>query len=262
MPRRRFGVALLLPEPVRTEVFALRRALGAPSLFTQPPHLTLVPPVNVREDDVPRALRVLRDAAGIVRRPLTFDLGPIAAFAPVTPVVYLAITGEDLPELCALRDAVFVPPLFRDVTYDYVPHVTLHEDLGETGIQHAMSALQHFVVRARFDSIVLLQQSENDRVWRSFADVFLGPPIVRGRGGIELYLRWCREPAPDVRELLTTQTDWRSGSAAVTLEARDRDQQLLGARNSTQVAVVDAHLGEGIEERLLAEPEPVDGVVF
>ena len=42
------AVALLLPEPLDVEVDALRRACGDPMLERVRPHVTLVPPVNVR----------------------------------------------------------------------------------------------------------------------------------------------------------------------------------------------------------------------
>ena len=92
MPRRRLGVALLVPPPVAVEVDGLRRALGDPSRRRIPPHLTLVPPVNVREEDLGAALDVLRRAARAVP-PLDLRLGPAATFHPVNPVVYLAVGG-------------------------------------------------------------------------------------------------------------------------------------------------------------------------
>ena len=49
MVRRRLGVVLLVPEPAATEIQGLRRAVDDPALDSIPPHLTLVPPVNVRE---------------------------------------------------------------------------------------------------------------------------------------------------------------------------------------------------------------------
>jgi 2'-5' RNA ligase len=71
------GVALLLPDPAATEVDGLRRALGDGSLGRIPAHLTLVPPVNVRADDMPAALDLLRRAA-TQTRPL--DLRPRRSF--------------------------------------------------------------------------------------------------------------------------------------------------------------------------------------
>src|SRR5687768_1707749 len=115
MPRRRFGVALLIPPPLDREIDGLRRACGDGSLGRIPPHLTLVPPVNVREDAVDRALAVLRAAAASLGG-LTLSLGPAATFHPHTPVLYLAV-GGDLERLARLRDEVFVAPLARRLTW-------------------------------------------------------------------------------------------------------------------------------------------------
>ncbi len=49
-----------------------------------PAHLTLVPPVNVREDRLGEALAVLRRAAAATRS-LTLTLGPPATFLPDNP---------------------------------------------------------------------------------------------------------------------------------------------------------------------------------
>jgi 2'-5' RNA ligase len=90
VPKRRLGVVLLVPPPWAAEIDGLRRALGDGALGRIAPHLTLVPPVNVREEDVPAALAVLRSAAAEVDGPsLVVRLGPAATFSPENPVVYL-----------------------------------------------------------------------------------------------------------------------------------------------------------------------------
>src|SRR5262245_4623252 len=126
MSRRRLGVVLLLDGPVAGEVQGLRRACADPALDQVPPHLTLVPPVNVAEADLADALRVLRDAAAEATS-LVLRLGPPETFLPVEPVLHLGIGGEDdqLESLHALRDRVFRPPLARPLAHPFVPHVTL-----------------------------------------------------------------------------------------------------------------------------------------
>jgi hypothetical protein len=47
VPRVRLASALLVPEPFAREIDGLRRALDD-DIDRVPPHLTLVPPVNVR----------------------------------------------------------------------------------------------------------------------------------------------------------------------------------------------------------------------
>lgn len=170
MPRRRLGVALLLPQPAATEVDGLRRALGDGALGRIPAHLTLVPPVNVAADALADALDVLRRAAKQTR-PLDLRLGPATTFAPVTPVVHLAV-GGDIEALHALRDRVFRPPLERPLTHPFVPHVTVADDMDPARIPAATAALADYVVDVRVDVVHLLEEDRN-RVWRPIADAVL-----------------------------------------------------------------------------------------
>src|SRR5437867_1954584 len=105
MVRLRLGVALLIPPPVDRAIDALRRALGDGSLGRIPAHLTLVPPVNVRDDRLGDALDVVRAAAASTR-PFAVMLGPPATFLPDTPVVFLPVggIGGDGGAVHALRD--------------------------------------------------------------------------------------------------------------------------------------------------------------
>jgi 2'-5' RNA ligase len=170
VPRRRLGVALLLPEPSATEVDGLRRALGDGSLGRIPAHLTLVPPVNVAVDDVPAALDVLSSAASQTR-PLDLRLGPVTTFHPVTPVVYLGVDGDvrALGALQALRDRIFRSPLERRLTRPFVPHVTLADEIDPVRIPGAVAALADYVVDVRFEAVHLLEEGRG-RVWRPIAD--------------------------------------------------------------------------------------------
>jgi 2'-5' RNA ligase len=167
MPRRRLGVALLLPQPVATEVDGLRRALGDGALGRIPAHLTVVPPVNVASDALPEALDVLREAAKATR-PLNLRLGPAATFDPVTPVVYLAVSG-DVEPLHALRDRVFVPPLERALTHAFVPHVTVADDMDPARIPGAVAALADYVADVNLDAVHLLEEGRG-RIWRPIAE--------------------------------------------------------------------------------------------
>lgn len=182
---RRSSVALLVPPPAAGEVDGLRRACGDGSLGRVPPHLTLVPPVNVRDDRFGAALDLLRDAAAATR-PFTVTLGPPATFSPVTPVLYLRVSegGERVREL---RDRVFQPPLSRRLTHPFVPHVTLAEELPEERLLAAVDALGDYSRQVTFDRVHLLEEREG-REWVPAAELPFGGPAVVGRGGLEVRL--------------------------------------------------------------------------
>ena len=166
MPKARLGVALLIPSPFDREVDALRRALGDPALGRIPAHLTLVPPVNVAE--VKEATAVLRRAAAPAR-PIRLELGPIATFLPDNPVLYLSVHGE-LDDLHALRDRVFKPPLERELTWPFVPHVTIADESTPARIEAALVAMADYRAEITFDAVTLLQEGPG-RVWTPIAAV-------------------------------------------------------------------------------------------
>ena len=235
----RLGVALLRPEPVRTEIDGLRRALGDPTLPRIPPHLTLVPPVNVREDRMVDALAVLR-AAAATTRPLHLVLGPPATFLPVNPTVYLDVAG-DVDALHALRDRVFRAPLERTLTWPFVPHVTIADDLDAGRIPAALDALADYTAEIAVDRVHLLQEQPG-RSWEPIADAPFAPPAVIGRGGlpVELTVTECLDPEaaaldPDVRVAVTAR----------------RDGRVVGTAGGW-VAVDPDHRDEGIEDHLRA----------
>ena len=184
VPRSRLGVALLLPPVVSQEVDGLRRALGV-DLARIAPHITLVPPVNVREDRLEEVFALVRRAAAATS-PLTLRLGPPASFLPDTPVIYLRV-GGDLDALRALRDGVFVEPLARALTWPWLPHVTLADDASPERIAAAVTALDGFVVEAVLDRVHVLRESPG-RIWEPIADAAFRAAAVSGRGGLELEL--------------------------------------------------------------------------
>src|ERR1700694_735576 len=142
VPRVRLGVVLLVPEPAASEVDGLRRALSDESLQRIPPHLTLVPPVNVPERQMGAAIDVLR-LASAETPPIRVELGPPQTFWPNSPVIYLAVTG-DTQEIHRLRERVMRPPLEREVTWPFVPHVTLMDGAEPDSMPEALSSMNGY----------------------------------------------------------------------------------------------------------------------
>jgi 2'-5' RNA ligase len=201
--RRRLGVALLIDEPHSSQIDGLRRALRDRSLTRIPPHITLVPPVNVKGGELVDALRILRAAAARGGRPLRLTLGPPATFLPANPVLYLPV-GGDLPELRRLHEDTFRAPLERPLAWPWVPHVTLADDVDPVRMAAALDALDGYQVVVDVDRLVLLEErhTPDGRRWTPLADAGLRPETVVGRGGRAVQLVEGRVVGPDALALL------------------------------------------------------------
>jgi 2'-5' RNA ligase/GNAT superfamily N-acetyltransferase len=238
MPKRRLGVALLLPPPFDREVDTLRRACDDGALGSIPSHLTLVPPVNVREDAIGDALRVLREAGASVG-PLTLQLGPPATFLPDNPTLYLSVSGPGVDELQSLRDAVFVPPLERPLTWPFVPHATLADEMEPARIEAALEALAGYTATVTFERVHLLEESKTaaGRIWRPIADAPFAPPSVVGRGGIELELTVSADGDEEVSAF--EEREWDAYRVdTLGPDARDEDPFTIVARREGEIVGV------------------------
>ena len=267
MPKRRFGVALLIPWPMAAEIDALRRATGDGALGRIPSHLTLVPPVNVREDAVADALAVLR-AAARTTRPFTVTLGPPATFLPDSPTLHLPVSGPGLDAVHELRDRIFTPPLERPLSWPFVPHVTLADEMEPARIGAAIDALAGYRAAVRFDRVHLLEEGKG-RVWTPIADASFAAPAVVGRGGVELELTTSELLDEEVAAFATREWD---AYRAETLgsDAPDEEPFTIVARHQGVIVglaggythggvaylrdliVGAAHRGLGVGSRLLA----------
>jgi 2'-5' RNA ligase/GNAT superfamily N-acetyltransferase len=268
MDRLRLSVALLIDEPESIEINGLRRALGAKLPGQAPPHLTLVPPVNVAGEDVDRALTIVRQAAASVSGPLSVTVGPAACFAE-NGVLYLGI--GDPPEaspsvapkgisggargglsvepgvvdqIGELRERVMRPPLWRHISHSFVPHVTLGTSPSQEILAASIGVLAGFEIPVTFRSASLLRLGV-DGVWSSIADCPLGKPILRGRGTFVKEIRLVEHCAPDVAGLF--------GGATVgtqILEARSGEGLLLGALGFSVETALNAHANHGYVKQL------------
>jgi 2'-5' RNA ligase len=251
-------VVLLVPSPVAHEVDGLRRAVGDPAMGRIPPHVTLVPPVNVREDRLDDALRVLREAA-VRARPLALTLGPAATFLPENPVLYLAVGGPDLDALYRVRNDIFREPLERKLTWPFVPHVTLADGIEPERVAaaaHALDAYQRDVV---FERVHILEEREH-HVWEPIAEARFEPSAVVGRGapGYELDLAVTDVVDGATRAWLADA--WPSPQRALAVTAR-RDGSIVGVAtgwtdgmlaNLSELFVDPAHRRQGVGGHLLA----------
>jgi len=262
MPRRRLGVALLLPPPLDGEIDGLRRACGDRQLGRVPAHCTLVPPVNVRDDDLGSVLAILRGAAARTGGPIELHVGPPASFHPDSPTLHLPVADGD-GALRALRDAVFVGPLERTTTWPFVAHVTLADEIDDDRARAAIAALADYTACAPIDRLHLLEQQPHPaggRRWVPIADVVFAKPAIVGRGGIEIELTVSELVDPRAAAVVSSAASLPDGARSVVVTAR-RHGEVVGVltgwmRDDDELVVerrvAEPHRGMGIGRHLTA----------
>jgi 2'-5' RNA ligase len=207
--RYRLFAAIVLRGEVASRVDGLRMALGSNEIDRLPPHITLAPPVNVPTSALDQVLDDLRDLGGRTH-PFACRLGPLATFGGERPVCYLEVRGADV-ELeglaAALRSGPLRPPEpavlpegpsphfatpdpERAGRRTFVPHVTVAHRTSPTVAAAAVLAGARFSASLPVQGMSVLRSegAGSSRIWREIADVRFEPPLVRGRGGIEIDL--------------------------------------------------------------------------
>ncbi len=171
MPRRDFGVAIGLPEPFTTELQGWRERLGDPHATGIPPHITLLPPTALRDEQLPEVEEHLRQvAAG--ERGFEVHLRGSATFRPVSPVVFVPL-ARGISECERLEAKVRSGPLTRQLGFPYHPHVTVAHDLAEDVLDRAFDELANYDARFTVWGFTLFEQGP-DKVWRPQRDYPFG----------------------------------------------------------------------------------------
>ncbi len=169
MPRRRFAVALLIAPPVSFEIDGLRRALGDRQLGRIDPHITIIPPINLHEDDIAEAMAVVQ-AASSGREPFRVTVGPVETFGEESPVRYLAVDPWD--EVVALYRRCWTGVFDRPERRSFHPHVTVDIDGGVTGgPDPALDVLAHYSAEVVLDRVTLLEHVDEPaaRRWEPYS---------------------------------------------------------------------------------------------
>lgn len=164
--RKRLAVALLIPPPVSFEVDGIRRALGDRQLGRIDPHITLVPPINVADDDVADALAVVQ-AAVAGRSPIELTVGPVGTFGPESPVRFLAV--DPWEPVVDLHEACWTGVFDRPRDRPFHPHVTIDIGGGTTsGTDPAVDLLASYEATVTIDRVTVVEWVEDERMWNTY----------------------------------------------------------------------------------------------
>jgi 2'-5' RNA ligase len=167
------GVAVAVPEPFAQALRDGRARTGDPAATAVPPHVTVVPPVQVPPERVAEVVEhVRRVAAGLA--PFVVTLVGTGTFRPVSDVVFVQVV--DGARACdRLQEQVRTGPLERQLGFPYHPHVTVAHDVAPEALDAVQGQLADF--RAAFDvEAVSVYRCGADGVWRVLAEVPLAAP--------------------------------------------------------------------------------------
>jgi 2'-5' RNA ligase len=178
--RRNIGVAFGLPEPYNRELQGWRDRLGDPNANRIVPHITLLPPTEVRSERLSDIEEHLRKVAAD-EEPFEIRLRGSASFLPVSPVVFVPLV-MGIADCERIESKVRSGPLLRELRFPYHPHVTVAHDLPAEALDQAFATLADYEAAFGVRGFTLFEQGP-DATWRPQRDFVFGGGGLPGPAG-------------------------------------------------------------------------------
>ena len=164
------GVAIALPEPWASELQDYRAGLGDETATLIPTHITLVPPVELAEEQIEAAEAHLADVAADTTS-FGIHLRGTGTFRPVSPVVFVSLV-EGISQCEQLAIRVRSGPLAVPLQYPFHPHVTIAHHMPEDVMDQAFDELAGFDCTFEAGEFHLYRHDEENG-WRPSRDFAL-----------------------------------------------------------------------------------------
>jgi len=158
------GVAIAGPEPYGAELTKWRETLGDPLALAIPPHVTLITPMQVDDDQLALVIDHL-DLVAAGQWPFDIQLRGTGSFRPVSPVVFVALAAG-ISDCERLERAVRNGPLSHPVKFNYHPHVTVAHDVPSKVLDRAFDELADYEALFAVLGFGLFERGD-DGVWRT-----------------------------------------------------------------------------------------------
>ncbi|MEU2062304.1 2'-5' RNA ligase family protein [Streptomyces sp. NPDC013455] len=176
------GVSIAVPEPHGSLLQERRAGFGDAAAHGIPTHVTLLPPTEVDEADLPAVEAHLTEVAA-AGRPFPMRLSGTGTFRPLSPVVYVRVVQG--AEACTrlqqrVRDAS--GPVARELQFPYHPHVTVAHGIDEAAMDRAFEELAGFDAEWPCTGFALYEQGA-DGVWRKLREYTFGGTVVPPQAG-------------------------------------------------------------------------------
>ena len=136
------GVALAIPEPWASELQDYRLSVGDTTATMIPTHITLIPPIEVDEDDLAEVEKHLTEVASATSA-FRIHLRGTGTFRPVSPVVFVTVV-EGISACEQLAATLRRGPLSVELQFPYHPHVTIAHHLPDAALDRAFTELADF----------------------------------------------------------------------------------------------------------------------
>ena len=166
------GVAIALPEPWASDLQDYRTALGDETATLIPTHITLVPPVELSEDEIDGAEAHLAEVSR-ASEPFRIHLRGTGTFRPVSPVVFVSVV-EGISQCEELAQRVRQGPLAVSLPFPYHPHVTVAHHLSDDVMDRAFDELAGFDCTFEAHQFQLYRHDEENG-WRPARAFALAP---------------------------------------------------------------------------------------
>ena len=169
------GVAVAIPEPWGQQLQDYRISLGDETATRIPTHVTLVPPTEIADDELPAIEAHLAEVAARIQA-FPVHLRGTGTFRPVSPVVFVSLV-EGISQTEQLAAAVRRGPLATELDYPFHPHVTIAHHLDDAVLDRAFHELADFECTFVAEEFHLYLHDEQTG-WAPDVDFALATPQV------------------------------------------------------------------------------------
>ncbi len=163
-----FGVAIF-PQPQIQKIANSYRKRYDPHYRLIDPHITLIEKFELTETQIAPLIPKLEEVAKQYS-PFTIEFYKVAHFFPTSPTIYLAIKEHE-PLIQLHRGLLTVFQNYQP-TYDFIPHLTIGQNLSEVELHDVYSHLRmkKLQLSTTIDQFHLMHQMENGSwaIYRSF----------------------------------------------------------------------------------------------
>ncbi|GHH07547.1 2'-5' RNA ligase family protein [Streptomyces rubradiris] len=171
------GVSIAVPEPHGSLLQERRAGFGDAAAHGIPTHVTLLPPTEVDEADLPAVDKHLTEVAA-AGRPFPMRLSGTGTFRPLSPVVYVrVVAGAEACTRLQQRIREASGPVARELLFPYHPHVTVAHGIDEAAMDRAFEELADYEAEWPCTGFALYEQGA-DGVWRKLREYTFGGPVV------------------------------------------------------------------------------------